>query len=66
MKRPMIFEEIRRSFDSEAELNQFLADNPTYKVSMLYGNHGINAVIIDVRMADVSHTAEGLKINKWL
>lgn len=66
MIKPMVFEQIRRSFENEAELKQFLADNPTYKVSMLYGKNGINAVIIDVRMADVSHTAEGLKINKWL
>lgn len=66
MKKPMVFEEIHKSFESEAEFNQFLADNPTFELKMLHGNRGINAVIHDIRMADVSHTTEGTKINKWL
>lgn len=62
----MVFEEIHKSFESVAKFNQFLAEHPTYELKMLHGNQGINAVIHDIRMADVSHTTEALKINKWL
>lgn len=67
MKRPMVFAEIHRSFKSEAEVNQFLTDNPTYELKLLHGNQGINAVIHDIRMADVSYAPSGeLQIKKWL
>lgn len=66
MRKEMVYQTITRTFESEKELNELLAANPTYRVQHYFGRQGINVIIYDIRMADVIHTTEGLKINKWL
>jgi hypothetical protein len=66
-KKKMLFSEITRSFASKEELDQFLEENPAYLLKMLYGNHGINAVIHDIRLAEVKIESDGIdRVIKWL
>lgn len=68
MKGPMLYAKITRSFKSEEELAKYLEENPTYELKTLFGNHGINAVIHDIRQAEYNYY--GLngdrQVVKWL
>jgi hypothetical protein len=67
MEKRMPYAELNRTFDDKHQLDRFLEENPTCQLKMIYGRHGLNAIIQDARLAEVKMASDGVyHVVKWL